>query len=107
MEGVAERISEARLLEVNDVLQDVVAKGILNKMESTISNLADKLGFLVTGSVVYATLQYATAMTMGPNRYAVGANSIKDELLLINQVLLGHERKHTWASSGERRLRHF
>lgn len=84
MEGVAERVSEARLLEVDNVLKDVVAKGILNKMEGAVSDLADELSFLVAGGVIYTTLQHATAMTMSSDRHAVGANSIKDELPLIN-----------------------
>ena len=88
MECVAEWVSEAGLLEVDDVLEYVVAKGILNKMEGAVSDLADEFGFLVTGGVVYATLQHATAMTMGPNRHAVCPNGIKDELSLVNQVLL-------------------
>lgn len=89
MEGVAERVSEARLLEVDNVLKDVVAKGILNEMEGAFSDLADELGFLVTGGVVYATLQHATAMTMGSNRHAVGTNGIKDELSLISRSIIG------------------
>ena len=91
MEGVAEWVSKARLLEVDDVLKDVVAEGVLNKMESAVSDLADELGFLVTGSVVYTTLQHATAMTMGSNGHTVGAYSIKDELPLISQVPQKHE----------------
>lgn len=91
MEGVAERVSEARLLEVDNVLKNVVAEWILNKMEGAVCDLADELGFLVTGGVVDATLQHATAMAMGSNRHAIGANGIKDELPLVNQVLLEHE----------------
>ena len=91
MEGVAERISEARLLEIDNVLKDVVAKGVLHKMEGAVGDLADELGFLVTCGVVYATLQHATAVAMSSNRHAVGANGIKNELLLVNRVLLGNE----------------
>lgn len=92
MEDIAERVSEARLLEVDNVLKDVVAEGILNKMEGAVGDLTDELGFLVTGGVIYATLQHATAMTMGSNGHAVGANSIKDELPLVNEVLPRHEK---------------
>lgn len=84
MEGVAERVSEARLLEIDNILKDVVAKGILNKMEGAVSDLADEIGFLVARGVVYTTLQHATAMTMSSNRHAISANSIKDELPLVN-----------------------
>ena len=90
LEGVAERVSEARLLKINNVLKDVVAKGILNQMERAVRNLADELGFLVTSGVVDATLQHATAMTMGSDRYTVGANSIKYELPIISEVLERH-----------------
>ena len=88
MESVAQRVSEARLLEVDNVLKNVVAKRILNKMEGAVCDLIDEIGFLVTGGVVDATLQHATAMTMGPNRHAVGANSIKNELSSIITMLL-------------------
>ncbi len=57
-------------------------------MEGAICDLIDELGFLVTGGVVDATLQHATAVTMGSNRHAVGANSIKDELLSVITMLL-------------------
>ena len=67
MKRVTQRIGEARLLKINDVLKDVVAKGVLNKMEGAISDLTDELGFLMTGGMVYAALQHATAMTMGTN----------------------------------------
>lgn len=90
MEGVAERVGEARFLKVNDILKNIIAKGILNKVEGAVSNLADELGFLVTGGMVYAALQHATAMTMGPNRHAVGADSVKDELPRVKQVILAH-----------------
>lgn len=91
MEGEAERVSEARLLEVDDVLKDVVAKRILNKMKGAVSDLADEFGFLVAGGVVYTTLQHTTAMTMSSNGHAMGASSIKDELPFVNLVQLGHE----------------
>lgn len=92
MESVAERICKARLLEVDNILKNVVAKGILNEMKGAVSDLADKLCFLVAGGVVYATLEHATAMTVGSNRYTVGANSVKDELPLVSQALLGTKR---------------
>ena len=91
LEGIAEWVSEAGLLEVDNVLENVIAIRVLNKMEGAVSDLADKLGFLVTGGVVYATLQHTAAMTMGSDRYAVGANSIENELRLINSGLLGHK----------------
>ena len=98
LEGVAKWVGKARLLEVNDVLKDIVAKGVLNEMKSAISDLANELGFLVTGSVVYTTLQHATAMTMGSNRHTVGANSVKDELPLVNQVPQNHIEVQTHLS---------
>ena len=106
-EDVAERVGEAGLLKVNNVLKDIVAEGILNQMEGTVSDLADELGFLMASGVVYAALQHTTTVTMGSNRHAIGANGIKDELSGSIKVLLGYEIQHTWASLGESRLRHF
>ena len=91
MEGVAEWVSETRLLEIDNVLKNVISKGILHKMEGAVGDLANELGFLVACSVVYATLQHATTVAMGSNGYAICANSIKDELLLVNHVILGNE----------------
>ena len=106
-EDVTERVGEAGLLEVDNVLKDIVAERILNQMEGTVSDLADELGFLMASGVVYTALQHATAVTMGSNRNAIGANGIKNELSGSIRVLLGYEGHHTWASLGERRLRHF
>lgn len=100
MESVTERVSETGLLEVDDVLEDVVAKGILHQVEGAVSDLADELGFLVTGGVIDATLQDTTAMTVRAHRHTVGANSIKDKLPLISQYrwvrgdnIPGHHRR--------------
>lgn len=58
-------------------------------MEGAVGDLANELGFLVACSVVYATLQHATAVAVGSDRHAICANSIEDELLLVNHVLSG------------------
>ena len=55
-EDAAERVREAGLLEVDNVLKDIIAEGILNQMEGTVSDLVDELGFLMASGVVYAAL---------------------------------------------------
>ena len=66
-EDVTKRVGEAGLLEIDNVLKDIIAEGILNQMEGFVSDLVDELGFLMASSVVYAALQHATAVTMGSN----------------------------------------
>ncbi len=58
-------------------------------MEGAVRDLANELGFLMAGGVVYATLQHATAMTMGANGHRIGANGVKYKLPSINQAPLG------------------
>ena len=76
-------------------------------MESAISDLANELGFLVTGSVVDTTLQHAAAMTMSSNRHTVGANSIEDELLILSQVPRKHEVQTHMSISGGKTVKTF
>lgn len=73
-------VGEVRLVDVDDVLDDIVAKGILNQDESVLGNSMNKLRLVVTLSVVDAALQHTAAVTVSTNVNAGLANSIEDEL---------------------------
>lgn len=79
-EATAKRLREGRLTEVQDVLNNVVAKGILNKSKSIGSNVLHKLTLLVSGSMIDAALQDTAAVAMSADGDAVLSDSIEDEL---------------------------
>ena len=77
---ITKRVGELLFLEVDDVLQDVIAKRILNKVEGASGDLANKLRFLRTSGMIYTALQDAATMTVGPNCNAIGSDGIENEL---------------------------
>ena len=80
----AERIGEAFLLKVDDVLKNIIAERILHKLEGAIGDLVNEPSLLDAGCVVDASLQDTTTMAMSPNHNTVGANCVEDELLKIS-----------------------
>jgi hypothetical protein len=58
----------------------VVAIGVLDKSESIVGNLIDKLDPLIIGRVINTSLQHTTTMTVGGNFNTVGSNCIVNEL---------------------------
>jgi hypothetical protein len=68
------------VVEIQDVLNDVVAEGILHKMKAVGSDLANEVDLLEAGSVVNAALQDTTAVAVRTNGDAVFAYRIEDEL---------------------------
>ncbi len=89
----AERVGEAFLLKVDDVLKDIIAERILHELEGAIGDLVNEPSLLNAGGMVDATLQDTTAMTMSPNHNTVGANCVEDELLKISL-------KYSWLAAG-------
>lgn len=92
MEADTQRRREARIVEVENVLDDVVAERVLHQVEAISSDLANKLHLLEAGGMVDAALENAAAMTVRADGDAVLADSIKDELgvlgLEVVQALL-------------------
>ena len=80
LESLAQRVGEAVLLKIDDVLKDVIAERILHKGEGVGSDLANELGLLKTSGMVDAALQDTAAVTMSSHCNAISADSIKDEL---------------------------
>ena len=61
-------------------MDNIVAEGILDEVESTPSDASNELGSLGTLSVVDAALQDTTAVSMSADNDTLGCNSIIDEL---------------------------
>lgn len=83
LEAQAHGSSEARIVEVEDVLHNIVAEGVLHQMKAVSSDLADQLDLLETGSVIDAALEDTAAMAVSADNDAVLANSIEDELGIL------------------------
>ena len=90
----AERVSEALLLKVDNVLKDIIAERILHELEGAIGDLINEPSLLNAGGMVDASLKDTTAMTMSPDHNTVGANCVEDELLKISQ-------KYSWLAAGQ------
>lgn len=80
LEGGNNRFSKGRLVQVDDVLDNVVAKGVLDKNASVLCDPLDEPKLLVTSSVVDAALQNTASVSVCSNLNTVVANCIKDEL---------------------------
>jgi hypothetical protein len=79
----AERGGEAHLVEIEDVLHNVVAEGVLDQIEAVGRDLADELDLLVAGGVVNAALENTTAVAVCADGDAVVTNSVEDELSIL------------------------
>ena len=80
----AERVSEAFLLKIDDVLKDIIAERVLHELKGAVGDLINEPSLLNAGGMINASLQDTTAMTMCPDHNAVGANCVEDELLKIS-----------------------
>ena len=80
----AERVGEAFLLKVDDVLKDIIAERILHELEGAIGDLVNEPSLLNAGCMVDASLQDTTTMAMSSNHNTVGANCVEDKLLKIS-----------------------
>ena len=79
-EAATEGSGEVRLVEVKDVLNNIVAEWVLNKIERALSDTGDELSSLSTLGMIDATLQDTATMAMSTNNDAVLGDSIVDEL---------------------------
>lgn len=82
LEAQAHRGCEGRIVQIKNVLNDVVAKGILYKVEAVCGDLANQVDLLKAGSVVNAALKNAAAMPVGTNSNAMLAYSVENKLSL-------------------------
>lgn len=81
-------LSEGGLVEVNDVLDDVVAKGVLHEDASVLGDALDQPELLIAGGVIDAALQHTAAVSVSANLDTLLANCIKDELRVRSSKLV-------------------
>ena len=88
LEHCNQGLGEDRLIQIEDILNDVVAERILNQDKCIVGNLSNEPSLLFTRSMINATLENTAAVTMGTNINAVKSNSIKDELSINGRELV-------------------
>lgn len=74
------RLREHGVVQIDYILNNVVAKGVLDQGDRVLSNVLDQGDLLVTGRVVDAALEDAAAVTVSANFDAVVTDSAEDEL---------------------------
>jgi len=79
-ESLAERLTKLRLSDIHDVLDDIVAKGILNQGVTMLRDGTNNLCALSTRSVVDTTLKNTAAMTVSTDNDNVVTDGVDDEL---------------------------
>lgn len=80
LETKAKRGREVGVVQIKNVLDNVVTKRILHKMEAVGGDLADEINLLEPRSVVDATLEDTTAVTVSSDNDTVLAYGVEDEL---------------------------
>lgn len=75
-------------MEVNDVLDDVVAKGVLHEDASVLGDALDQPELLIAGGVIDAALQHTAAVSVSANLDTLFADCIKDELRVRGSKLV-------------------
>jgi hypothetical protein len=83
-EALTEWSGKLRLIEIEYVLDNVVAEGVLNKLEGRFGDSCNELSALNTLCVIDATLQDATAVAMSTDEDAGTGNSIVNELAALS-----------------------
>ena len=80
LEAFAHGRGESSVVQVEDVLDNVVTKRILDKVEAVRRDLANEVNLLVARRMIDAALKNTAAMAVGTDDDAVLAYGIEDEL---------------------------
>lgn len=83
-----QRLGEDRLIQIEDILDNVIAKGVLDQRISIVRDLSDEPSLLISRGMINAALKDAAAMTVSAYINAVVANRIKDELSIVRSELV-------------------
>ena len=75
-------------VEVKDVLNHIIAKGVLHERQRIHSHLRRKLGLLCWRGVINAALEHAAAMPMRGHLNAVPRDRVINELILLRRQLV-------------------
>lgn len=71
------------VVEIEDVLNDVVAERVLNERQGVVGDLGDELNTLRIGGVIDTPLQDATTVTVSSDLDAVSSNGVVNELIVL------------------------
>lgn len=89
-----EGLGEARLVQVDDVLNHVVAKGVLDQAVRIVGDALDEPGLLLAVGMINAPLEDAATVTVSAHVDAVLPDSVEDEVRLLGaelvEALLNH-----------------
>lgn len=88
LEHAYDRFGEAGLIQINDVLNDVVAKGILDEDTGIFGDSLNEPELLIAHRMVDAALEHTAAVAMRADLDAVVTNRVKDELGILGRQLV-------------------
>jgi len=83
-----QRLGKDGLIEIEDVLNNVVSKRILDQNIGIVGDLANQPSFLITGGMIDTALKNAAAVAVGSHINTVSSNSIKDKLGVYRRELI-------------------
>lgn len=81
-------LGESGVIEVNDVLNHIVAKGVLHKASGVLRDLTNQPHLLVSRGMVNAALQNAATMAMSADIDTSVADCREDELSTLGVELV-------------------
>ncbi len=83
-----QRLREGRLVEVDYILNNVVAEGVLDQRNSMVGNSLYEPHLLIARGMVNATLQNTAAMAVGADLDASTTDGVEDELGIYRAELV-------------------
>lgn len=86
--GPDQRLAESRIVQIEDILDDIVAKGVLHEVERVEDNFSYKLHPLSWRCVIDGALQHATAVSVSSNLDEIGSDGVVDELVVFGDELV-------------------
>ena len=81
-------LTESRIVQVQDILDDIVAKGVLHEVERVKDDFSDELHPLGRRCVIDGALQDAAAVSVGSDFDEIGSDGVVDELVVFGDELV-------------------
>ena len=111
-EGPDERLRKPRVVQVENVLNDVVSERILDEVQRVEDDLSDELNALSRRGVVDGSLEDTTSVPVRGDLDQVGSDGVVDELVVVGNELVQAFLNDLFvssvtASAGEDRLTWF
>ena len=87
-ESPNQRLAESRIVEVEDILNDIIPKRILDKIETVEDYFGHQLDTLRRGGMVNGSLEDTTAVSVSGDLNEVGCDGVVDELVVFGYELV-------------------